>query len=233
MTYKRSEYSDESAVYVSESAKYGCKNDPCPFTHDSGYVNSAYGVNHTPLIKQIVYISGPMRGYPECNYEAFHDAHGILAQQGYTVLNPAENFDGAKDLPIETYMREDLSMLLGATDIYMLKGWHNSEGARLELAVAKSLGLTVIYEDDDSEPVELEAARIVRNGAREQIYGHPRADFARTGTFWGVEPQDVALRMVQLKISRLMSTPNHRDSVVDAIGYLICYARIMLEEIPE
>lgn len=180
-----------------------------------------------------VYISGPMRGYVGYNYPAFHRAAEYLTKGGHGVLNPADNFDGATDLEFETYMRADLSMLLDATGVFMLKGWQNSEGARLELAVAKSLGLVVWYEDDDAEPVELEAARIVRNGAREQIYGHPSKDLGRTAAFWGVEPHEVALRMIQLKISRLMSTPTHRDSVVDMIGYAIVYARMMLEEAPE
>jgi hypothetical protein len=174
-----------------------------------------------------------MRGYPDFNYPAFNRASEYLEKGGYGVLNPATNFDGATDLDFETYMRADLSMLLDATGIFMLKGWQNSEGARLELAVAKSLGLAVWYEADDAEPVELEAARIVRNGAREQIYGHPSKDLGRTAEFWGCTPGEVALRMIQLKISRLMSTPDHRDSVTDIIGYAIVYARMMLEEQPD
>lgn len=183
--------------------------------------------------EEVVYISGPMRGYEDFNYPAFHKASDYLTKGGYEVLNPAENFNGDTNLPLETYMRADLSMLLEATGIFMIKGWQNSEGARLELAVAKSLGLTVWYEGDDAEPVELEAARIVRNGAREQIYGHPSQDLGRTGNFWGIPPEQVALRMIQMKISRLMSTPTHRDSVVDIIGYAIVYARMVLEKIPD
>ena len=183
--------------------------------------------------KDIVYVSGGMRGYPEYNYPAFHEAEEFLKSEGYEVLNPARNFDGDTGLPFETYMREDISMLLRATAIYMLKGWQNSEGARLELQIAKALGLTVLSEDDPTEPVEWEAARIVRNGAREQVYGHPSKDLGRTAGFWGVEPHEVALRMIQLKISRLMSTPDHRDSVLDIIGYAIVYARMVLEAQPD
>lgn len=183
-----------------------------------------------PVIR--TYVSGPMRGYEGFNYPAFHQAAAHLEKAGHEVLNPAENFDGATDLDFETYMRADLSMLLDATHIFMLNGWQNSEGARLELAVAKALGLYVWYEGDYSEPVELEAARIVRNGAREQIYGHPSKDLGRTAAFWGCTPGEVALRMIQLKISRLMSTPTHRDSVTDIIGYAIVYARMVLEEQP-
>lgn len=41
-----------------------------------------------------------------------------------------------------------------------------------------------------------------------------------------VTPEDVALMMACLKISRLRSTPHHHDSIVDLIGYAICYSRL-------
>ena len=36
-----------------------------------------------------VFISGPMKGYPNFNKEAFDQAEKDLVQQGYTVFNPA------------------------------------------------------------------------------------------------------------------------------------------------
>ncbi len=36
-----------------------------------------------------VFISEPMKGYPNCNREAFYQAEKELIQQGYTVSNPA------------------------------------------------------------------------------------------------------------------------------------------------
>ena len=36
-----------------------------------------------------VFISGPMKGYPNFNKEAFDQAEKELIQQGYTVFNPA------------------------------------------------------------------------------------------------------------------------------------------------
>ena len=36
---------------------------------------------------------------------------------------------------------------------------------------------------------------------------------------WDVEPEQVAMMMIALKIARLMETPDHQDSWVDIAGY--------------
>lgn len=197
----------------------------------------------------VVYISGPMTGYPDHNYPAFNDAAELLSDYGYGVVNPADNFDGRKDLTAETYLREDVSQMAKRCNaIYYLPGWQNSAGARVEYAVARALGFDVInsrIEGDDTdtnEPVEFEASRIVRNGERQQNYGHPNQDFSRTAAMWtgllgqqlkeGAEitMQDVALMMGLLKVSRLKSSPGHHDSITDLIGYTVCYDRLGEDE---
>lgn len=68
-----------------------------------------------------------------------------------------------------------------------------------------------------------EAKRIVY-GDRGENYGHPFEDFSRTAQIWSailgikVEPEQVALCMVGLKISRECNRPK-RDNVVDGAGY--------------
>lgn len=180
------------------------------------------------------YISGPMRGLPEFNYPLFNEVAAELRATGVKVLNPAENFSGATDLDFSLYMMEDLNQLMEADVVLMLPGWQDSEGARVEYMVAKSLGLDIRFHGDatPAEPAEMEASRIVRNGERQAVYGHPSDDFRRTAAMWsvtfGVEvtPLQVAIAMGQLKMSRLIGTPGHRDSIVDLIGYAVCYERI-------
>lgn len=182
-----------------------------------------------------VYLSGPMRGIPNFNYDLFNEGAAALREAGVTVLNPAENFDGDQGREFSEYMRADIKMLMKATSIIMLPGWQDSAGARLEFQIAQSLGLEIAYhaDADPTEPAEMTAARIVRNGERQAAYGHPSDDFRRTAKEWSatfgkpVAPLDVAIAMVQLKLSRLIGTPGHRDSIIDAIGYLICYERII------
>jgi hypothetical protein len=175
-----------------------------------------------------------MRGLPDFNYPLFNQVAADLRKNNIKVLNPAENFSGATDLDFALYMMEDLYQLMEADVVLMLPGWQDSEGARVEYQVAKSLGLDIRFHGKatDTEPAEMVASRIVRNGERQAVYGHPSDDFRRTAAMWsvtfGVEvtPLQVAIAMTQLKLSRLIGTPGHKDSIIDAIGYQVCYQRI-------
>lgn len=74
------------------------------------------------------------------------------------------------------------------------------------------------------ESILLEAHALV-HGARQQSYGHPSADFSRTALMWQailghpVEPHQVAMCLVAVKLSRLVNDPEKRDSWVDIAGY--------------
>lgn len=70
----------------------------------------------------------------------------------------------------------------------------------------------------------LEEANSLVHGDRQQAYGHPFFDFSRTAQLWSailgqdVSPEQVALCMVAVKISRLCNAYK-RDSIVDMAGY--------------
>lgn len=93
------------------------------------------------------------------------------------------------------------------------------------------------------EKIEEEAARLVRNGKRQATYGHPKGDFMTIARIWSAiltsalghevtcTDELVAIMMAGLKLARLSSSPKHRDSQVDTIGYMICLSR--LDEEPE
>ncbi len=84
------------------------------------------------------------------------------------------------------------------------------------------------------QSVLAEAERIV-HGARHADYGHPLDDFSKTAKRWEtifncpVTPEMVALAMVDVKISRLLTSPTHRDSQVDIAGYIATYEMVQLE----
>jgi hypothetical protein len=81
-----------------------------------------------------VYISGPMRGLPDLNKDAFAEAQRQLYNQGYEAINP-HDLDQAGDQPVD-YAKRDLAILLTCDAIYMLPGWQQSIGARAEYAAA-------------------------------------------------------------------------------------------------
>ena len=78
-------------------------------------------------------------------YEVFCTALEKLMAQGYDPVNPFRN-----GLPDEAHwrahMRADIALLLACDYIYMLKDWELSKGAKLELDVASSCGIKVLFE---------------------------------------------------------------------------------------
>ena len=78
-----------------------------------------------------------------------------------------------------------------------------------------------------------EAIQRVRN-ERQAIYGHPSVNFTRIAAFWStylgilIEPNDIPMLMILLKVARNMET-SHRDNRVDIIGYVECLELVVNE----
>lgn len=90
-----------------------------------------------------VYIAGPMTGYPDLNFPAFHRAASILRAAGHTVLNPAEINPNPGER-WQTCMFRDLEALDTCDAILMLSGWEKSPGAQIEKLWAQRTGKTVM-----------------------------------------------------------------------------------------
>ena len=90
-----------------------------------------------------IYISGPMSGIEFHNYPAFHAAAKHLRAQGYTVINPAEIEPDEQTW--EAFMRADIKALMDADAVAVLPGWEQSRGAKIEVELARQLGME-IYE---------------------------------------------------------------------------------------
>lgn len=74
-----------------------------------------------------------------------------------------------------------------------------------------------------------EAAHLV-DGERGDTYGHPADDFTRVSAAareLGIDPANNALHhplyMILVKLSRLVQSPYHHDSIVDIPGYARTY----------
>ena len=77
-----------------------------------------------------------------------------------------------------------------------------------------------------------EAERLI-TGDRNNQYGPPDQDFRRSAEAFNaygyrgpdgrpIQPHDIALLVILIKISRLMWTPDKRDSWADIAGYVGC-----------
>lgn len=104
-----------------------------------------------------VYIAGPMTGVKDFNFPAFFDAEETLINLGHEVYNPAHNDGPTIELALKAagtpenpnhtwtyYMRRDLPLVLKADAICLLPGWQDSNGASLEVTVAKALGIPLM-----------------------------------------------------------------------------------------
>lgn len=101
-----------------------------------------------------VYISGKIAGLDEqATRGRFKDYQEELKGKGYDVVNPFELCDEVKRkfnrdiIGWGEMMRIDLKALEECDAIFMLDGWTDSPGARIEHEFAISIGLLVIYED--------------------------------------------------------------------------------------
>lgn len=102
------------------------------------------------------YVAGPMSGYPDLNFPAFHARAAEERAAGHEVINPAEINGGAYELAAcatmsteqladhwRDCMRKDITLLITCDRIVMLDGWTRSRGATLEHHIARALGMEV------------------------------------------------------------------------------------------
>lgn len=74
----------------------------------------------------------------------------------------------------------------------------------------------------------LDRAKHLISNDRIKHYGPPKENFARLAKLWSVvigtdiTAAQVAICLAQLKIARLIETPDHEDSWIDLAGYAAC-----------
>lgn len=159
---------DGSVITIEDTSidgRFICRYVPTENFSTSPYTVDACGngkLNNRSrdLIERVtrVYIAGPMSGYPDLNFPAFHAAAAEYRKRGCFVINPAE-INGGADEPAmcstmskaeyeghwRKCMRADINALLSCEMIVMLDGWTKSKGARLEHHIAVELGMAVCH----------------------------------------------------------------------------------------
>ena len=122
----------------------------------------------------LIYMSGPMTGRPDHGAAFFNEAAERIREQGdHLVINPAENFGGVVDPNRRPqYMRLDIHSLMTCDMVVLLPGWEDSEGAKLEVAIANELAIpTYKLEDFEAHAEEPPSRMEVNITAQELAYG--------------------------------------------------------------
>ena len=98
-----------------------------------------------------LYLAGPMRGIPYFNFPEFDRYAEMLRSKGFEVVNPADiDREGGHEpdpsgdianttLDFNECMARDLAAVCLCDGIFLMPGWYNSQGARIELSVATAL----------------------------------------------------------------------------------------------
>ena len=97
-----------------------------------------------------VFISGPMKGLPNWNVDAFNEMEAKLKEAGYDVFNPAW-LQFTPGWEHEEIIKIDFAALALCDVMIQLPGWENSRGASEENEEAKRLYIPIVSRIEDIE----------------------------------------------------------------------------------
>jgi hypothetical protein len=147
-----------------------------------------------------------------------------------TVVVPNGNSEVVLYTPPATNISVGSGVMPPTTTVHTFGPFDLENQAELEAAAREA-----------ADSVALEAHTLV-HGDRNASYGHPLDDFAKTAEFWttylrakgllaegvALDPEDVGLMMVFVKISRQANAPK-RDNLTDIAGYAETVHRVITE----
>ena len=93
-----------------------------------------------------IYISGNISDLPFSKaQERFAEAEKLLCEQGHDPVNPLKN-GLPPDSAWEEHLLRDISALIGCDAIFMLDGWSESKGAKIDKFIAETTGKIITFE---------------------------------------------------------------------------------------
>jgi len=141
----------------------------------------------------VVYLSGPMTGYPDHNKPLFDAAKALCESKGLVVISPADldEAEGVKlegtngweysDEEVEGFLERDFDGVAKADAIVFLKGWSFSGGAGREGRHAIDLGKALYILDRDPHDGEwfpflrITESYFLEHSRTERLRPHERA----------------------------------------------------------
>ena len=207
------------------------------------------------------YLAGPYSIDPAGMYDLHLEKASQLLRAGFVVYSPiveCHPWHLKHPEDYDKWVERDLFIVPRLDALIRLPG--PSSGSDREQALAEQYGKPIWAGETPVEDVIagkpptiagkkhkptfdciLDEAKYLTTRDRHDDYGHPYHDFSRIAKIWEVifgirvTPRQVALAMMGVKISRLLNSPDHWDSLVDIPGYANCYdmVRRYEEEHPE
>jgi hypothetical protein len=115
-----------------------------------------YGYAHTDKYPKC-YLSGPMTGLPDFNVHAFEACTQLLRDSGWEVLSPHENdaeagvilegtsgkIEELENFSFKHAMAKDLFQVCSSDAMFVMPGWEESTGGKIEVDVAQRVGVPV------------------------------------------------------------------------------------------
>lgn len=92
-----------------------------------------------------VYISGPITGTAD-HLQKFAEAERSLKDRGFQVINPEHLGSVMPEATHEEYMRICYPLMDLADAVYMLEGWENSKGAKMEMQYAIDHRIAITFQ---------------------------------------------------------------------------------------
>jgi hypothetical protein len=114
------------------------------------------GESTVELGKRVLYIAGPIANTTDF-VDRFTKARLEVSGLGYHPICPIElngidtNSRKEDAENRRAYLKRDISALIECDGIYLLRGWENSRGARLEKLIADGLDMLVLYQESEDE----------------------------------------------------------------------------------
>jgi len=92
------------------------------------------------------YIAGKISDLEVSDYTTnFNVAKLEVKELGYEPISPLD-LPHAHDKSWNNYMKEDLIAMLQCECVYVLRNWRHSDGAKIEVNTALSVGINIIHQ---------------------------------------------------------------------------------------